>query len=286
MSKYLDTLLKMKNGSYGSEHLAELEKIEQFVKGNITSQELMQNADYTMQFIVYHTLNKIINYEEKDVRYYMELPSSIFLGAGMPYCIWASKVDEIDIDHNVMKNIGPKTISKYYPIFNIREYYSGDYRDYGYYRCNKCIEVTGDFSQFPNGVMLFGRDWYRIISKYPNLVERVYYLTINNYELEEKFRHISIEEVQQRVDRIIIYESNVPEDGEPKFLWLGKEEAKYLPPEVIDSIKFVIPREYVTKQQVADGQFGTFEEILNSSNSLESSQAEFFSEETVKRTFR
>ena len=262
MSKYLDTLLKIKNGKYGNECLPELERIEQFVKGNITSQDLMQNADDRMKYIIYHTLNKIINYEEKDIRYYIELPNGIFFDTTIPYCIWTSKVDELGINLNITKTIGPKYMSKYYPNFH-------DFHDYNnkYY-----IEITGDFSEFSNGVMLFRSDWFRIISKYPNLVEKLHYLTINNDKLEEKFRHISLEEVQQRVNSEIIYQVSVPKDGEPKRYWSGKEEAKYLPQEVIDSISFVIPKEYVTMQQVSNGLFGTFEEILNGSNLLESSQ--------------
>ena len=108
MSKYLDTLLKIKNGKYGNECLPELERIEQFVKGNITSQELMQNADDRMKYIIYHTLNKIINYEEKDIRYYIELPNGIFFDTTIPYCIWTSKVDELGINLNITKTIGQK----------------------------------------------------------------------------------------------------------------------------------------------------------------------------------
>ena len=117
MSKYLDTLLKIKNGKYGSECLPELERIEQFVKGNITSQELIQNADNIMKYIIYHTLNKIINYEEKDVRYYIELPSDIFFNTTMPYCIFASKVEDLGYNLNITKTIGPKYVSKYSPNF-------------------------------------------------------------------------------------------------------------------------------------------------------------------------
>lgn len=272
MSKYLDTLLKIKNGKYGSECLPELERIEQFVKGNITSQELIQNADNIMKYIIYHTLNKIINYEEKDVRYYIELPSDIFFNTTMPYCIFASKVEDLGYNLNITKNIGPKYISKYYPNFHEAHDYNGKYY----------MEIVGDFSQFPKGVMLFRSDWFRIISKYPNLVEKLHYLTINNYELKEKFRHISLEEIQQRVNSEILYQISVPKDGEPQIHWNGKEEAKYLPQEVIDSIKFVIPKEYVTMQQVSDGQFGTFEEILNGLNLLESSQTKkFFSKSDI-----
>lgn len=257
MSKYLDTLLKIKNNENCNNWLPQLEKIEQFVKGNITSQELMQDADNTMKGMIYYTLNKIINYEEKDVRYYIELPQNMFFDTANIKYIIAGKVEGVNVNFNEMKTIGPKYIAKNWPGF-CDNYY---------------IEVVGDFSQFPNGVMLFSSDWFKIISKYPNLIERMYYLITNDYEYGRKNKNISLEEVQQIVTSEIQKHVSAPKDGEPKIHWRGKEEAQYLPQEVIDSISFVIPKEYVTVQQVLDGQFGTFEEILNGPESLQNPQA-------------
>ena len=253
MSKYLDTLLKIKNNKWCSNWLPQLEKIEQFVKGNITPQELMQNTDDTMKGIIYYTLNKIINYEEKDIRHYIELPQDMFFNTMNAKCIIAGKLEGININFNEMKTIGPKYIANGWPSFHDNNY----------------IEIDGDFSQFPNGAMLFFSDWFRIISKYPNLAERMHYLTTNDYKFGRKNKNISLEEVQQRVASEIQKYVSAPKDGEPNRFWMGKEEAKYLPQEVIDSISFVIPKEYVTIQQVLNSQFGTFEEILNGPEPLE-----------------
>lgn len=256
MNKYLDTLLKIKNNKWCSYWLPQLEKIEQFVRGDITSQELMKNADDTMKWLIYFTLNKTINYEEKDVRYYIELPKDMFFNTMDVKCILAGKTKGLNINYNEMKAIGPKHVAKSWPSFHDNHY----------------IEIVGDFSRFPKGVMLYESDWFRIISKYSNLVERMYYLTIHDCEYGKKYKDISLEEVQQRVTSKIQEYVSLPKDGEPHSFWFGKKEARYLPQEVIDSISFVIPKEYIKVQQVLDGQFGTFEEILEGSELLENAE--------------
>lgn len=254
MSKYLDTLLKIKKNYMGyKNYLLQFEKIEQFVKGEITPQELVQDADYTLRVIIYYVINKIINFEDKDVRYYIELPQDMFFNTLGPHCILAGEVEDVNIKYNQMKTIGPNYMAKTWTAF-------GD---------NFFTEIVGDFSQYPNGVMLYNSDWARIISKYPGLVERMYYLTVNDWESREKYKDISIEEVKRKVAEEIQQFTNAPKDGEPNTWWIGKEEAQYLPQKIIDSISFVVPKVYITLEQLLSGQFGTFDEIVRGQDTLE-----------------
>lgn len=253
MDKYLDTLSKMKNNIWCHNYLPQLEKIEQFVKGEITPQELLENADDTMKGIIYYTINKIINYEEKDVRYYIELPQDMFFNTMGAPCIIAGKVKDVGINDNDVQTIGPNHFAKGWPTFND----------------GSRIEIVGDFSQFPNGVMLYHSDWYRIISKYPRLLERMYYLTVNDIENGSQNRDISLEEIQQKINTSIQTFTNGPRNVDARIEWSGKEEAQYLPPKVIDSIRFIIPREYLTVDQVLNSQFGTFQEILSGQKTFE-----------------
>lgn len=247
MNKYLKTLTKIKSSKSNENYLQQLEKIEQYVKGEITTAELMQGTNDTTKGIIYYTINKIINYEDKDIKYYIELPKDMFfntMGAG---CILAGRVKKVNINYNDMETIGPK--------YQIKQMGSSFFDEH-------YIEITGDFSQVPNGVMLYRADWYRIIAKYPNLVQRMYNLTINDYELGHKYKSLTMDQMKENIEEYLSRYLNAPQDGEPRSWWKGKDKAQYLPQKVIDSISFVVPIEYLSKEQVLSGEFGSFEELL------------------------
>ena len=251
MDKYLEILVKIKNNSddWTSKCNPLLDKIEQYIKGEISSHELMLDTDDVAKGVIYYTINKLINYNEKDVRYFIELPQDKFFNTLGQYSIVAGKTKTIGLRYDDMETIGPNFIKKNHHSFIDNRY----------------IEIEGDFSTIPNGVMLYQNDWYRIINKYPHLLELMYYLSKQEYS----DRDISLEEVKKRIDEIINRHINAPKDKEPHSNWLGKEETQYLSQEVIDSIRFVIPPEYLTREQVLSGEFGTFEDILNSKKNFE-----------------
>lgn len=258
MNQYLELLNKIKSGRWNQDYLSQLEKIEAYVKGEITSEELVAGADDTMKSVIYFTVNKILNYEEKDVRYYIELPQDMFFNTFSFNCIQAGRIKDYEIRGNSCETIGPKYRAKGWPSFRDRDW----------------SEITGDFSNYPDGVMLFHRDWYRIIAKYPDLYERMYNLTVNDYEMRNRTKGMTMEQLKARVDKEIKRFVNMPEDKEPDCSWSGKEEAQYIPQEVIDSIKFVVPIEYLTRDQVLSGNFGTFEEVSKGIKSNEDEQVE------------
>lgn len=243
MDKYLELLKKMKNSRWNEKYLPQLEKIEAYVKGEITQQELISDADDITRGIIHLTINKILNYKEKEIKYYIKLPQDKYFNISNAPCILAGKIVDYEIISNSLETIGPEYHAKRWPSFHEQQY----------------TEITGDFSKYPKGIMLYYSDWYKIISKYPNLHERMYYLTINDYEKNNK--NLTLEQVKENVNKQISKWKNAPQDSEPNIHWLGKEEAQYIPQEVIDSIKFVIPIEYLTKEQILSGEFGTFEEI-------------------------
>lgn len=245
MNKYLELLNKIKNYRWNQSYVPQLKKIEAYVKGEITSQELLAGADDTTKGMIYYTINKLLNYEEKDVRYYIQLPQDMYFNTTCAACIQAGRIKDYEIMDNIVETIGTKHQVKGWPSFSDQQW----------------IEITGDFSKYPEGVMLFHRDWYRIIAKYPNLYERMYNLTVNDYDMRDRTKGMTMEQLKSRVDEHIAIYVNQPEDNEPNRFWNGKEEAQYIPQEVIDSIKFVIPVEYLTRDQVLSGNFGTFEEV-------------------------
>lgn len=261
MNKYLDLLSKIKECRWSEKYLPQLEKIELYVKGEITSQELMTGADNTTKKIIYLTINKLLNYEERDVRYFVKLPQDMFFNTSNVPCILAGRVTDYEISDNHLETIGPSHYAKNW---------SGFYEK-GY------IEITGDFSKYPEGVMLFFSDWFKIISKYPNLYERMYNLTKEDYEFRDKTKEMTFEQVKERVDRQISRGIN----SSDKSWWVGKEEAQYIPQEVIDSIKFIIPVEYLSVDQVLSGNFGTFEEVAKGIRTIEETRED---ETTVQQS--
>lgn len=250
MDKYLEILSKIK--SNGGEWTSLFDKIEQYIKGEISSQELMLNTDETAKGVIYNVINKLINYTEKEVRYFIELPQDKFFNTIGQWAIIAGKTQTIGISYDLMETIGPNYMKMHCSGFVDKKY----------------IEIEGDFSTLPNGVMLYQSDWYRIISKYPYLLELMHYLSIHDY-YSNSDKDISLEEEQKRINEIINRYINLPKDKEPNSHWIGKEEAQYLPQEVIDSINFVIPIEYLRREQIISGQFGTFKELLSSQNTSE-----------------
>ena len=78
MDKYLKALNKIKACQRFEKYFPELEKVELYIKGKITPQELLASEDDNYkQGVIYYTINKVLNYEERDVRYYIELPQNI-----------------------------------------------------------------------------------------------------------------------------------------------------------------------------------------------------------------
>ena len=244
MEKYVELLNKMKDNRWNEKYLSQLEKIESYVKGEISSDELLLGTDDVTKGIIYFTINKLLNYNKKDVRYFIELPKDMFFNTHGSPCILAGKDKEYGIRDNTLETIGPKKPEE-----------QSSFLDLHY------IEIEGDFSKYPKGVMLFFSDWYRIISKFPKIYERMYFLTKNDYAMRNRAKDITFEEVKEEAEKIISKNVEAPRDYEPNTFWRGKEEAQYIPQEVIDSIRFVIPTEYLTRQQVLSGDFGSFEEL-------------------------
>lgn len=259
MDKYLEVLNNMKNYEWNSNYLPQLEKIELYIKGEITSQELTKGADALTRGIIYHTINKILNYQEKDVRYLIELPQDMYFATNEAPCIRAGRIINFGVVDDDMETIGPDYFSR---------------KSSTFYADNTHIEITGDFSKYPKGAMLFYSDWYNIISKYPNLYKRMYRLIKGDYEMRNKAKEITQDKVKEYVDKQISRWVNLPRDSEPTNYWNGKEEAEYLPQEVIDSIEFVMPIEYLTREQILSSNFGTFEEVAKGIKPQEESIAE------------
>lgn len=243
MDKYLKVLENMKKQQWKSQNIKTLEQIEEFVTGNLPLQKLMFGADETKKNAICCIINKLLNYEEKPIKYYVGLPQDMYYHTGVPISIIAAKEDKLNITSDYVKIIGPKYIAARWNGLNTEN----------------LVEITGNFITGSTGVMLFSSDWFRIINKYPYITELMYQLTINQTNQQQ----INFEKVKKQVRKTIKKQISKPKDGEPDLFWPGKSHAKYIPEELIDSIKFVISDEKITPEQLENGEFTTFQEMIN-----------------------
>ncbi len=247
MEKYLKVFNEIRKSGSFLDYSVLFDKIEGYIKGNIDSFELMKDTNDLAKGLIYRIINKIINYEYKDVKYFIELPKDMFYNTSGSRAIYAAETKQIDVTYNNMRTIGPEFQVKDSPIFHDNHY----------------IEITGDFSKYPNGVMLYYSDWFKIIAKYPNIYNLMYHLYTTDYEFKNKYKNITIERIKSEFNNKLNIETNNLQDGEPNFWWNGKSEAMYVTQDFIDSIEFVVPKIYLSYDQVISEDFVSFEELLN-----------------------
>jgi hypothetical protein len=210
MEKYLEILNRIKESKLYQRWFLQLEKIEPYIKGEITSEELVKDTNDVEKHGICSAINKIMTYEEKPVRYYIKLLSDY-----MP-CIIAGEVEFLEVTYNRISTIGPRAQRQEFPAFKDTDHF---------------YEISGNFSSMPNGAMISYSDLMKIWEKNPNV-------KIGLFDILKAWKRDLTEE------------------------WPGKEYTVSLNQEIIDSIQFVKPAQYLSLAEVQDGDFGTFEELL------------------------
>lgn len=209
MNRYLEIFDKIKESKAYQRWCPKIERVEAYIKGQITSEELVEDTDDLTREAIYSVINKIISYEEKPVRYYIKS-----LTEDMP-CIIAGEVEHLEINYNRARTIGPRA----------------QRNEWSSFRDDRYTEITGNFSFMINGTML----------SYMTLIR------IWEESLKKKF---------SLLDKLNALRKDLFGD------WSGKEDIFPLSQEIIDSIQLVEQKEYLTKEEVNSGYFGTFEEIV------------------------
>jgi len=126
------------------------------------------------------------------------------------------------------------------------------------------LEIDGDFSQIQSGAKLAIYDYLQIIKKHPNMIEHLSHLMKTDGVLsyhyvdknDDEMRQEALEHLQRWLGWCPKPDEDTSKSGE------NLEEITVLSQETIDSITFVQPVEYVTLEEVKNGTFGTFEELL------------------------
>lgn len=251
MNKYLDLLEKIKMESKGHLFTGEdvlLEKIGLYMQGKITSQELISGIDVPTIEYIRRILNKILNYKEKDVRYFVRIPDK-FPFCMVDYykykCIYAAKLLKYCDTFTLMEIIGPRS-----ELFELNSLVFSDTSSF--------VEVDGDFSKFPDGFALLSCEWLGIISRYPNLYKELY--RIANVAKNKNDTYITHEQVKSQFEEEIAKYYNHSFYSKKSF------------GEFIDGIKFVMRKEYLTREEALTGNFGTFEQLIERTKVTEDSE--------------
>lgn len=251
MQKYLAFLDRISlNVKENQLYLIDL--LRQFILGKISDYELCNSLNSEDVFTFCTLMNKVLDCNfSNDVRYFIELPRDRDFNTMLSKGIFAGKTLSYGIDHDLLKVVGPSFVKLQADIFDTTSF----------------TEIKGNFSNIPNGAMISTRDWFKVISKYPDLYDYIlnsydnipfrlnsdifscpsYYYS--HHDLENK-----IKEGLNKVDKVI-----------PRIHWYAYSSQIELSDEVINSIRFVIQESFVTVCDIEDCNLGTFKELVNGS---------------------
>lgn len=224
-------------------------KLRLYFLGEITPNKLLENTDKEGIYYIYSSINNILNYRYKGTRYYIGLPQDMFFNTqecANSSFILACKSNETFKELEMIKIIGPTNFK------------------YSSHVLERYIEIDGDFSQIPSGAKLTTYDYLQIMKKYPNILEHIIQLLKTDYQFSHHYVNKSEVEMQQlaleHLQRWLGWNPKPNEDTSK--LEENPRGETVLSQETIDSITFVQPIEYLTIEEVKNGTFGTFEELL------------------------
>lgn len=253
--------------SYAQIQASTKKRIVPYFKGKISPSELLENADEQVIYSIYCLINRVLNYRNKDTRYYIKLPVDMFFYTKEICCIVACKLDESFEDLEMLNLIGPNDF------------------DYGTYVIKEYLEIDGDFSQIPNGARLEICDYLQIMKRYPNIIAHLSHLMKTDYQFSREYADKNDDEMRKLAsEHLQRWLGWYPKPDEE----ISKSEKKregvtVLSQETIDSITFVQPVEYVTLEEIKNGTFGTFEELLARANTF---QTPSLQDEERQKTFQ
>lgn len=217
-----------------------------YFKGEITPNELVTNVNEEGIHYIHRLINRVLNYKCKNIRYYISLPVDMFFNTNdAGHFILACKLDESFKNIEMSTLIGPTDFK--YDVSVIKSY----------------LEIDGDFSQIPSGAELALYDYLQIVKKHPDIIEHLSQLMKTDCVFSHYYEDKSEEEMRQlALEHLQKWLKSYPKPDEDTSKFEKQDGSMALSQETIDSITFVQPIEYVTLEEIKNGTFGTFEEIL------------------------
>ena len=238
-------LMKKNQYLYKDQNAIIIDRLEKYAKGEIDSLALLEGLGPEDKAKVYLTLNAMLDYKEKEVRYFIPRPMDPYLNYSECPAISAGIEEKTDFRNVYVDRIGPEPIN---------EWWGGLYSSYYY-------ELDGDFSSIPNGAVIYPSDWIKIVSKNPDLAQTVFNLMKSDYEYGYKHPFVTVDDAIAMIEKELKWAQNNPDANN---VWYkGKEHAQHIPDEVIETISIVRPVERVTLEEIVRGDFGTYQELKN-----------------------
>lgn len=243
MKKYLEYLRKINPFCEDKNYTYLITLIINYVKGNIRDYELIKKTKEEDLFILLILINQLINFNDEKVKYFIELPNANF-ETNYPKCILVGQINSYEIFSNFFNTLGPKYMKK-----NNRFFYD-----------ENLVQIEGDFSKIPNGAMLTTSDYYKIISKFPDLYN--YMIDTINNPFAFYLKPQSDEEIIELTKKKISQGINTKEHNSPSENWIIGAYQTQLTEKIINSITFVNPITLST-EELTEGNFGTFESLIH-----------------------
>lgn len=247
MYKYLSYLNKLSVSiSAKCSYLVPL--VRKYITGKISDYELCNSIEARDIFVFYMLINKVLNYREDDIRYYIELPRDEDFSTLYPKGIFVGKKVKNNIECDKMKLLGPSFMRLKLDSFESSAF----------------TEIRGNFEKLANGTMISTSDWLKIILKYPDIFEYVVNLKFDDsiLNLWSSYKKFSSEEIKEHMIAQIDDKINKKDEVIPQENWYAYSCQSELPIDVIDSIEFVNEKIYVSIEQICERNFGTFNDLV------------------------
>ena len=220
----IDTLITNAKYSKDKEYL---KKIKRYIENDINPKELTEGVSNYYLYYLSETINKVINYHEKDIHYYVEIPNNLSFTRKIiseESAIIAAKHQIVDVQENIISIIGPS------PYKNI---IASD---------RQLTEVKGPFEE---GLEISRSDWFKIITKYKYIYERMYNIYLNDGNND----YIEFTEFKEKLNNY--FKEMV-------------ETYNHKNDNIINSVEFANNRVYLTKEKAKQG-LPPFDILLESS---------------------
>ncbi len=243
MRKYINNLNILRNYMIVYDSL--FQYILRYIKEEISMEELVKIIPSTSWNDMVHIINKIINYKSEHVAYYIEVPRDINFNTISKKAIIKARLDSPSLYYNLLEVLGPRGFLNS----------SKNFVDSRY------LMITGDFGLNFDGTILSFKDYVRIFAN-SDFIYKLMYDLMNDSVLyfTKGIEKVDMETVREKTDETISKalkgEINNQRD------WYLKEMAKDMDTDLINSIRFVFPKEYITLSDIYEGNFKTFRELI------------------------
>lgn len=260
-----------------------LNKIKAYVKGDITSKELIEETNISNRIYIYLVINNLLNDSGNDIKYYIGVPISDLLSRGGDPYLYAAEVDETEMIY--LYSVGDEYIRVRGPLdeYDILSAKIGMSKKIDINHLNpEMIEVVGNLSNYPNGALLSTTDWRIIVKTDPYFYERMYTKIVSEPDYKSKNKCLEMEQVKKIIDKnaakyskdiysydLLSMKNNPPDDESLPKEKIDKNRRRYISSKEAAKLKIRTHIDYLTLEEALSGEFGSFLQLIERSKKEE-----------------